>query len=607
MHCKDCNTLLNPLTLKQATVGVHGELRFELECYSCGFKNSVSKKMYFKIKTDFNGMKPIEPINNKLPSEMNVMFCSLQRCGISWVIRVLNDFHEPMFGKSIPYTKENAEISKLLATRTRFPLPELWNCVYEADPNMLVERGYDRIVIVERDLEELLKVHQVYFHEDLTWQQRETMIRKIKQSWELVYNSGINNPRVIQVKLEDLNNYTKDTFNKLMDFLNFPKVGRPPIIPIPLPNRNWEAYSSLLIKDGEICNKLKGIETLYRENQYKKEIPKLEKMLIIGPIQNKNCHFSENIYNIAKDKINVKYISPDELAPINSRDLKLYDKRKTLYPLSKVLKKIDFEPDLVMIDECRFSWLNDINIPVFYQHREFKRPPTVFYPDVALFWHKGLIDYYQNIFASHWSSRLRELRVMHIAVNPGMYKPEEKTIEGIVGIGSREALNDVIGYMKELTNIATLQLQLQEQIKFKEMGFQWFDDPITDVKYRDILPKCKILWVQLANRQYTTRRMLDAMACKTLCIMKIENDEHEQVLYNMGYKQGVHYIKITTMEDMLKTKSWLDGNEKIVDAMIEKAYEATITRNTYSNRFDFIKDLYSRYTEKREGDVYDYA
>ena len=93
-------------------------------------------------------MKKIPPINSKLPSEMNVIFCSLQRCGISWIIRILSQFHEEMFGEPIPYTKENAEISKVIATRERFPLPQRWNCVYEADPKQLVKRGYDRIVIV---------------------------------------------------------------------------------------------------------------------------------------------------------------------------------------------------------------------------------------------------------------------------------------------------------------------------------------------------------------------------------------------------------------------------------------------------------------------------
>lgn len=604
MKCRECKAKMSPLTLKQVDKE-NKNLRFELECHACGNKNIVSEKMYFKIRKDFAPLKKIEPINNKLPSEMNVMFVSLQRCGISWIIKILSQFHEFLFGEPIPYTKENAEISKLIATRKRFPLPQRWNCVYEVDPKQLVERGYDRIVIVERDLETLKRVHQIYFQEDLIWMQRETLLRKIEESWKLVYENEIDDPSVIQINLEDLNNYAQQTFTRLMDFLNFPKVGRPPIIPIPTPDRNWEAFSSLLQRESGIYNKLKGIEKIYRDNLFRAQTKQLEKLLIVGPLQLNHSHFSEKIFDVAKDKIETRYISPIELAPQNSLDLKYYDKRKMLYPLSKVLKKIDYVPDLIIIDECRFSWLNDVNIPVFYHHREFKRPPTVFYPDVVFFWHQPFINYFSRIFAPHWMSRIPNHVVLSIAVDPEMYLPQEKKIKGIVGIGARESLEDVMSYMKELTNISTLELQKQERDKFIEMGFKMFKDPIDDEKYRELLPQCEMLWIPLANRQYATRRMLDCMATKSLCLIKIENEEHEQVLRDMGLHQGEHYVKFEKMEDLLELKNLITS--EMIKTMTENAYDLVINEHTYENRFDFIRALYQKFTEKIIGDVYDLA
>lgn len=603
MKCENCKAKLSPLTLKQ--VDRDGKnLRFELECHACGFRNVVSKKMYFKIRKDFAPLRKIEPINNKLPSEMNVIFVSLQRCGISWIIYALSDHHEFLFGEPIPYEKENAEISKVIATRTRFPLPQRWNCVYEADPKQLVKRGYDRIVIVERDLEELKVAQQIYFQEDLTWMQRETLIRKIEEAWHLVYESGVDDPRVMKVHLDDLNNYTRQTMNKLMDFLNFPKVGRAPVLPIAV-YRQWEVYSSMLEKEKGICNKLQGLEQIYKKNRFKKIFKDLEKVLIIGPLQLNGSHFSEQIFNVAKNKVETRYISPIELAPVNSLDLKYYDKRKTLYPLSKVLKKLDYEPDLILMDECRFSWLNDVNIPVFYHHREFKRPPTVFYPDVVFFWHQPFIDYFCKIFAPHWMARVPNHVILPIAVNPEMYLPQEKTIEGIIGIGARESLEEVISYMKELTNVSTLIIQKQELDTFKEMGFTFYPDPIDDEKYRELLPHCEMLWVPLPNRQYTTRRMLDCMATKTLCFIKIENEEHEQVLRDMDLHQGKHYIKFEQMEDLREIKDSI--TPEMVQEITENAYNLVIQKHTYEQRFEFIKELYQKFTEKITGDVYDYA
>jgi hypothetical protein len=262
MKCNFCGEPLRSHLLKQ----VDEFYGFEIECLKCRKYNCISAEAYFLLRKDEN-VAYCQPLNNKLPSEMNVIFVSLQRCAISWIIRVLSQYHEAMFGQPIPYSKKNAEISKIIATRKRFPLPQQWNCVYEVNPMHLLERGYDRIIVIERDLDVLEKVHEIYFQEDFEWQQRETFFRKLREAWHLVYDNVPEAINVMKMNLNDLNNRTKESFTLLMDFLNFPTMGRPPIIPISPPYRNWEAYSSILKNDENINNKLEKINKIFINNE----------------------------------------------------------------------------------------------------------------------------------------------------------------------------------------------------------------------------------------------------------------------------------------------------------------------------------------------------
>jgi len=267
MKCKNCGEILNPLLLKQA-IDSNGELFFDVECVNleCRLHNWISKENYLYLRRDY--IKPYLPkLNNKLPYELNTIFVSQERCGISWIIKILSNIHESMFGIPIEFvTKKNTEISALIATRNRLPLPKKWNNVYNVDPQALLnkkdpdENQYDRVVIVQRDHDTMIKAHELYFNVEWTGEQRETAMRKTEEHYQLVYGKEINDPRCKKFRLEDLNNYTISTFNEMLDFLNFPSFGRPIMIPINPSERNWQVYSSVLNKNQPLCNRLKEIE-----------------------------------------------------------------------------------------------------------------------------------------------------------------------------------------------------------------------------------------------------------------------------------------------------------------------------------------------------------
>ena len=259
MKCEFCRSKLNPYLIEQ----IFNKKHIEIRCGNCRKSNFISLETYFYIKEDWE-MPTIQPIDNKLPKDMNVIVLSTERCGISWICKLISRIHESMF--NIPI-KWNYEISPLEAKKKHLPLPKGWNTVYNVDPGKIVERDYDRVLIVQRDLITLLKAQTVYWHNELSYTglNEETLLGKIERHWKLVYGKEVNNPKCLKVRLEDLNNYTIESFHEILDFLNFPTFGRPVIIPTSPPNRNWESYSSVLPKGHNLFKRLQEIDEAFKK------------------------------------------------------------------------------------------------------------------------------------------------------------------------------------------------------------------------------------------------------------------------------------------------------------------------------------------------------
>lgn len=157
------------------------------------------------------------------------------------------------------------EESNFEATRFRRPLVQGWFDVIGADPQVLLDRGYDKVIHVTRDL---IKLGDALAEYHRRAKSKEEIIKlameeplffsNIKKKW-LKLQVEINNPRFLRIRLEDWNNFTFQTFNKILDFLEFPKSKRPFLIPVKI-DRNFEGYScSFLDPDQEVCENLEVI------------------------------------------------------------------------------------------------------------------------------------------------------------------------------------------------------------------------------------------------------------------------------------------------------------------------------------------------------------
>jgi len=619
LNCTFCGTKLNPYLLKQVSKD-NDKLVFEIECLNCRRYNYVNEEFYLNIKKDYEF--PItQPINNKMPSEMNVIFCSMNGSAISWIIRELSDYHMEMFGKPIIFTKDNAEISSQIATKDHFPIPKGWNNVYSIDPQLLLDKvdpdgnKYDRIIVVHRPLNVFKNIYKIR----MTMQGVgndfiEKILKKSEDEYNLVYHE-IKDPRLYRIDLWDANQYTKAIFNELMDFLNFPRRNRPPVLrtrTLPF-EALFEAYSSVWDKDFKLTGMLGRVEGLFQltndgildyiaKYMMDKNMNNIElkNILIIGPGIDKGCHFSENILEAFKEKgYNAELLDLIKLG-WHSKENDVYKKRYEYFPNSKALTFTKMIPDLILFDEPAWDFYNDVKIPVFYYHREYERTPTVYYPDRAYFWHQGVINDWEGIRGNpHWCNKVKVKKVIGPAINPKRFNINQpKTIRGVTCLGGRETM---LGCLQTKESRATeyLTYSYQEIKEFIKLGFPFIEDNnngLTDERYRELLPTCESLWFCAPLGQYVSRRILEAMYCKVVVIMRLESEEHRKALQEMGFNANEHYVEIKELKDMVElNKTWKYENYK---DMTEKAYNVVINRHLFSHKVDFIVNEYKDYMIK---------
>ncbi len=319
-------------------------------------------------------------------------------------------------------------------------------------------------------------------------------------------------------------------------------------------------------------------------------------------------HFCEGIsQEFVKQGLEVTFIGVDDIKKI------LTEKRFALHRYKKVpFRLARFEPekdniDLIFIDQCDFEWLNDVKTPVFYNHKYVHRRFSVFYPDIAFFLTKPLMEYSESINSPYEFLLTKYKYVMPSTTELDTYKPEEKIYEGISWFGGRNSVEMAIEHI-DLMGIAQRELYRRDEKILRELSLEgnnevkinMFETPIPTLKYRELLPKCEAHHFQIPRGQFITRMMFESMACKTLCIFKVHSEQHREILKDLGFVSGEHYIEIESVSKIKEAYLNTPNREEI----IENAYNIILERHTYAPRAKFILEVYNNlYGEKKHGNI----
>jgi len=143
-----------------------------------------------------------------------------------------------------------------------------WHSVYNANPQMLLDRGYDKVIYISRPLIDLCDALALYVEEANTKREiiqlilkRPNFFENIKQKW-LKLDRYIEDPNYLKISLDEWNNHLTLVFDDLLDFLEFPKKNRLKLVPVKFTNgeRNFEGYScSHLPRDAKVCKRVEEI------------------------------------------------------------------------------------------------------------------------------------------------------------------------------------------------------------------------------------------------------------------------------------------------------------------------------------------------------------
>ncbi len=145
------------------------------------------------------------------------------------------------------------------------PLLKGWNGVINADPQALLDRGYDKVIYVQRDFIKLCealakyhrKCHDIKDYIELILKEP-NFFKNIKKKYDKL-DLDTEDPRFLKITLYDWNIYLKQTYHELLDFLEFPKYNRMELAPV-MSEKDFEGYScSHLAKDHKWCEQVEAI------------------------------------------------------------------------------------------------------------------------------------------------------------------------------------------------------------------------------------------------------------------------------------------------------------------------------------------------------------
>jgi len=117
--------------------------------------------------------------------------------------------------------------------------------------------------------------------------------------------------------------------------------------------------------------------------------------------------------------------------------------------------------------------------------------------------------------------------------------------------------------------------------------------------YRDILSKCEAILIDDGYMNGFGRTLLEAMASKTLCIIRIHNKEQEDFYKKIGLTNEMcYFIDDVAQVGLLKEGWFSEYNIEERKKKIEKAYEWIIENHTYETR---SRQLIEKFEEFKNG------
>lgn len=273
------------------------------------------------------------------------------------------------------------------------------------------------------------------------------------------------------------------------------------------------------------------------------------------------------------------YLSDDDLYEMVPR----YDFINCIHDKKPInIKQIQYkyDPDFIYIEQMYYSLdVSEITCPVIYQHREYTHFPDILNPDILLasyHWRLRVFEFYHP-----WEyNNIPYKDYNYVAVDTEIIKPvEEKTEMGIWHIG----LSIPMWQFREANGMfGDMVMEDQEVFWDKCIDEGYVHYCPTGLKGQEFikqLGRTEALLYDAGRFAGLSRRLVEAMASKTLCVVRIHTKLQENFYKEIGLTDEMCFF-IHTPEDVGKI-TYTEEERKV---MAEKAYDWVIKNHTYDVR-----------------------
>lgn len=254
-------------------------------------------------------------------------------------------------------------------------------------------------------------------------------------------------------------------------------------------------------------------------------------------------------------------------------------------------------PDFIIVEQTynRFD-ISGVNCPVIYLHREYTHFPDIEDPDMLLELYPNRLKTFEFYHPNQYA-KIPYCDKLFVAVDPALFNPnKEKTIKYISMIGwSTNPYNFI-----EANGIWAAMV-IEDQVAFYQEciknGYVTYIKGGKFQRYRGLLEQCEAVLIDAGYVNCIGRRMFEAMASKTLCIIRVHNIKTKELFNEIGLTDEMCYF-IYEPDDILMILHDWDITSKRRNEMVEKAYKWAFEKHTYKVR---AKQLIKKFEDFKAG------
>jgi len=273
---------------------------------------------------------------------------------------------------------------------------------------------------------------------------------------------------------------------------------------------------------------------------------------------------------------------------------------KKRFPLSRILRDYP-NSDVIIIENPKFPFDNDVNIPVFYYHRDLQSPLYVRNPTHlgVRFWSKEktpdgrpkggqpeLLEiyhpevWYDNEIKKIWFTMAisrEEFSELNVGSNI------KRDFKGFAYYGSYKSVDEMMPFNNVHYQIYHHHKRIIDYIEKNNLATEFRRVNTSLQEYRQHLYQFDATVIIPAWDSWETRRLYEASFCKCVPLLYIQNENARKVFAAQGYIEGETCITFEDESYLEYLKEFM-YNDYDFDSIRKKGYELVTHRHTYKAR-----------------------